>query len=285
MIRNAWRVKSDMQSRDPLCIECIARLKSLFDAVRPSTYLIAPQTGTQLLDVELELNANWSKFALLSDEDWMTVRAEISQIETYYLWTYAIRMAEIAVRRNEDCFIRFGLMALIVDDNKLDRRDVYTALALLLDSAKRLSCETDTMFEKIGSLGTAERSQIIIEYYRKRRDEASALLHGADRHSAFRGQPHERQGKSVHRRTGRGQAHRNGRRGESRGLPTEPLELAVAVNGVVRAVTSSEHPERGSARFSAMLPEGSFRPGRNTVEVFVAKRAEAGLILQRGTHR
>ena len=45
------------------------------------------------------------------------------------------------------------------------------------------------------------------------------------------------------------------------------LALAVSVNGVVRATTWSYRAKTGGVRFSALLPEDSFDPGKNHVEV------------------
>ncbi len=53
------------------------------------------------------------------------------------------------------------------------------------------------------------------------------------------------------------------------GPPRGPLDLAVSVNGTIRAVTRTLAWESGTARFSAMLPEAAIRPGTNLVEVFV----------------
>ncbi len=48
-----------------------------------------------------------------------------------------------------------------------------------------------------------------------------------------------------------------------------PLDLAIAVNGTVHAVTQAVQNERDELKFSAVVPETAFRTGENTVEVFV----------------
>lgn len=48
------------------------------------------------------------------------------------------------------------------------------------------------------------------------------------------------------------------------------LDLAVAVNGTVRATTRPYELGTSGATFAAVVPEDSFRPGRNDVEVFAA---------------
>ena len=52
------------------------------------------------------------------------------------------------------------------------------------------------------------------------------------------------------------------------------LDLAVAVNGVIEAVTQNYEGPGGS--FTAMVPEAVFKPGSNQVEVFVISESEEG---------
>jgi hypothetical protein len=49
---------------------------------------------------------------------------------------------------------------------------------------------------------------------------------------------------------------------------SDPLQVAVAVNGIVAAVTHS-YRERGSHLFGTLIPEASLRNGKNTVAAFV----------------
>ena len=56
------------------------------------------------------------------------------------------------------------------------------------------------------------------------------------------------------------------------------LTLAVAVNGVVRAVTRA-FDERDGERFVALVPEESFRPGSNDIEIFVVLPEGDGIAL------
>jgi hypothetical protein len=50
---------------------------------------------------------------------------------------------------------------------------------------------------------------------------------------------------------------------------TNPLDLAIAVNGTVQAVTQAVRRKGGELRFSTVVPESAFQTGENTVEVFV----------------
>jgi hypothetical protein len=51
---------------------------------------------------------------------------------------------------------------------------------------------------------------------------------------------------------------------------TARLDLAVALNGTVRAVTETFRQD-GETRFAAFVPESSLRAGRNSVDVFVVR--------------
>jgi Sulfatase len=57
-----------------------------------------------------------------------------------------------------------------------------------------------------------------------------------------------------------------------------PLNLAIAVNGRVRAETET-HWVDGQERFSAVVPESSFQPGHNDVGIFVLSQSNGRLAL------
>jgi hypothetical protein len=62
-------------------------------------------------------------------------------------------------------------------------------------------------------------------------------------------------------------------------LGRAPIDLAVGVNGSIRAVTRSYRDSDGSTRFSAMVPADAFREGRNQVQVFVIRKRPRGVVL------
>ena len=63
-------------------------------------------------------------------------------------------------------------------------------------------------------------------------------------------------------------------------VPTHGTPVAIAVNGRVAAMTRTFMQDRGS-HFAALVPETSFREGRNDVEVFLVDSAEGTLGLAR----
>jgi hypothetical protein len=61
--------------------------------------------------------------------------------------------------------------------------------------------------------------------------------------------------------------------------PAESENLAIAVNGTVRAVTRT-YTESGATRFAALVPESSMRSGVNDVAVFAIHRSGRKLVLE-----
>jgi hypothetical protein len=59
------------------------------------------------------------------------------------------------------------------------------------------------------------------------------------------------------------------------------FNLAIAVKGTIRAVTRTYPLESGLWKWGAIVPEASFRPGKNDVEVFVISATDQYLRLQR----
>jgi hypothetical protein len=63
--------------------------------------------------------------------------------------------------------------------------------------------------------------------------------------------------------------------------PAESLFLAIAVNGAIRATPRTFRSTDGALRFSAVVPEASFRAGANDLEIFVLERIPRGVALLR----
>ncbi len=60
-----------------------------------------------------------------------------------------------------------------------------------------------------------------------------------------------------------------------------PLDLAIAVNGTIQAVTKTFDDRGGKSKFSAIVPERAFQEGKNKVEVFVVSEGDGQLQLSR----
>jgi len=67
--------------------------------------------------------------------------------------------------------------------------------------------------------------------------------------------------------------------GNVTGTHSTQLDLAIAVNGTIRAVTRT-YSELGSTKFAALVPEDSLRAGANDVRIFAVVNAGARLVLE-----
>ncbi len=65
---------------------------------------------------------------------------------------------------------------------------------------------------------------------------------------------------------------------------TEPVELAIAVNGEIQALTKTYARDGAGALFEAMIPESALRNGRNAVNVLVVSRKHGKLVLESPMH-
>ena len=146
---------------DTVATKCVSTINEFVEAIRPNRYSIGELQGGEFLPAETRLNNGWSEFEKLAESDWMSLRQEMSRSHGMYLWHYAIRMAELAVRRNDDRLIGFALYALIIDDKYTEARDVNSALALVMDAAKRIDADVSSFFLKAASLASPERRQLI----------------------------------------------------------------------------------------------------------------------------
>ena len=57
----------------------------------------------------------------------------------------------------------------------------------------------------------------------------------------------------------------------------EEMALAIAVNGTIRALTRSYSTKDGVQKFSAIVPEVSFRKGKNDIEIFITPKVDERL--------
>ena len=152
---------------------CRTSITEFVNSIRPTRYSTECVLPGELLEAERKLNQRWVEFEALSESDWSIVRGMISRTEEMILWHYSVRMAQMAVRTNDERLIRFGLMALIVTDKLMDPRDVFTAHALLLDAAKRIHANVESVFNGVARLATPTRRNTMETYVRERACEAS----------------------------------------------------------------------------------------------------------------
>ena len=107
------------------------------------------------LPFDAEIQAFVDAFIELDDDARNAARVLISQDEMYELIQYAKRKAVMALndKRPETC--EQGLLALaVIDENRVDMRDVAWAAGLLAYSARSLNANASKLYRRAGSIST-----------------------------------------------------------------------------------------------------------------------------------
>lgn len=87
---------------------------------------------------ETELSSIWRVYESLDDDERDALRACFDHGEMDVLFTYAARMATLAVRDRNSAYLKFALLAVSLGCDGVDYRDVATMRVLLIDGARRL---------------------------------------------------------------------------------------------------------------------------------------------------
>jgi hypothetical protein len=98
--------------------------------------------------------------------DLVSVRKNVKEVaHGYSLIQFAIRMAVLAVRRDNPDILITSLPGLILDDDKVDWRDILRALSIIENCAVRLGIEFRPAVENLCQFATPKRRHTIVEGY------------------------------------------------------------------------------------------------------------------------
>jgi hypothetical protein len=115
------------------------------------------------LEVESMLCESWPDFRLLGSDDWSALREKAVLETAAKLLAYSLRMATLAVRSQSVSAISWGTMALVVDPDLLDIRDVYRVLCALHDAAGRLDADPSGPMRECALFATPSRRSSITD--------------------------------------------------------------------------------------------------------------------------
>jgi hypothetical protein len=94
-----------------------------------------------------------------------SLRSELGIHDAYALVIFSVRMAVFAVRRNEAKPLLLGLMGLVIDDGKVDWRDILSALSIVENCAARLGIAFAPAMEEFYPLASPQRRDTIKDGY------------------------------------------------------------------------------------------------------------------------
>jgi hypothetical protein len=117
-----------------------------------------------ILEPEARLSEAWGEFELLTSHEWSEIRTSIDQHLAGMLLVYGMRMATLSVREGNPIRVSHGLMALVLDQDLLDQRDVLCDAALLYDASTRLNVSPEALFRRSANYASSQRSSLLLQY-------------------------------------------------------------------------------------------------------------------------
>ncbi len=146
-------------------VNCLAALEEFDSGLEFESYnMINCHNIVDELPVESDLAAALPHFAELGESERAAIRERINSRLAAKLAAFALRMGAMALRERSVAKLRSGAIALTLDADVLDYRDVYRTLAVLCDAASRISAPFDEMMEQVAHHATSERASIINGY-------------------------------------------------------------------------------------------------------------------------
>jgi hypothetical protein len=143
-------------------INALASVKRFSDAFAFDEYNLFSCHGRPMLSEEEKRFADTLEcFGDIPTHDWAAIRREVDLKLSAKLLAFAVRMASAAAREGEDHFLKSGFMALVLDNNVIDERDIYLVACILGDAAHRLGVSVDAMIRSTALFATNERSTIL----------------------------------------------------------------------------------------------------------------------------
>ncbi len=121
-----------------------------------------------LLDLlsDSELSVEQQVSTLSKDRDWS---------DCYSLVIFAVRLAILAVRQEQQRPYRIGLAALVAGSPKVDWRDVLGAFAIFNVCGKRIGIDFQAEVEPIAACGDADKLRPTLDGFFSRDDEMRAV--------------------------------------------------------------------------------------------------------------
>ena len=113
------------------------------------------------LDFETALSVVWDDIEQLDDQDWTELRSFVDYNYAWQLRTYAARMATLAVREKDSTFVRYGLLALVLDNDLQDYRDVLIVCSVIYDAATRIGENPEGLFHRVARLAAPRRKGLL----------------------------------------------------------------------------------------------------------------------------
>jgi hypothetical protein len=112
---------------------------------------------------EEELATTLNQVNLLTPSEWQAIRARVDKRLAGKLLTFAFRMASRALQAKNEGLIYSGVVAIILDNDLLDPRDIYMVSSVLFDAGERIGVPPDGSFRRATQFATERRRNVIVK--------------------------------------------------------------------------------------------------------------------------
>jgi len=119
----------------------------------------------KLMSVEIQLAESLSDKEVTTPETVHAVRACIDYDLGARLIAFSLRMASAALQFGSAELVTAGTVALALDDDQVDERDVWLCLAVLHDAGSRLQQDMNSILQHAASLATPRRRLAILNAF------------------------------------------------------------------------------------------------------------------------
>jgi hypothetical protein len=103
------------------------------------------------------------------------IRTNLTQDYTAGLLSFAARMAVLAVRERSPKRVLDGLLAIAIEDCRVDTREDYLILSLLLHSGIKIGADLDTLFGKAAVCARPYVAQVLQGFLQAHRNEKKLI--------------------------------------------------------------------------------------------------------------
>jgi hypothetical protein len=89
---------------------------------------------------------------------------ELTDEQSNYLLNAARNMAVLAVRERDSRWLRYALLAIFAGGCKVDVRETLAHLCLLENSARRITCSLDEIFDAVKHNADKETGEVVLSF-------------------------------------------------------------------------------------------------------------------------
>src|SRR5262245_24053367 len=99
------------------------------------------------------------------------IRSSLTEDYTAGLLAFAERMAVLAVRENDPERVLYGLLAIALEDFRVDQREDLLVLSLLLNSAIRIKADPEKIFKQAAGSARPRVAEVMLQFLKNNKNK------------------------------------------------------------------------------------------------------------------